>query len=414
MKQVWILNHYAQEPSIAGGTRHFHLAEHLKKFGWQATVICASLNHSNGHQRLAPHKELRHETIRGVPYLWVKTPEYIGNGGGRIRNMLAYTWRVLRRHTTAALPNPDVVIGSSVHLFAAVAGAFLARRFKVPFVFEVRDLWPQTLVEMGRLRDDAFITWALRKLELWLYRSAVRTIVLLPRAWEYIIPLGIPKEQVVWIPNGVDLALFPRATPAGEGDSDEFTLMYFGAHGQANGLDNVLQAMQLVQQITAGQHIHLRLIGDGPLKPVLIAQADVLGLRNVKFETPVPKEQIPALAAQADAFVIAVLDLPGLYRYGISMNKLFDYLAAERPIIIASNAANNPVADARAGLTVNAGQPGALAKAILKIASTPLAERQRMGRAGREYVEQHYSFDQLAGRLSDLLNAVCAEQGQRG
>lgn len=406
MKNVWILNHYAQEPGGAGGTRHFHLAEHLQAYGWHATIIAASVEHQSGHQRLEPDEKKRCDYFKGVPFLWVRTPEYQGNGGGRMRNMLAYTWAVLQRSTTAKLPRPDVVIGSSVHPFAAVAGALLARRYKVPFIFEVRDLWPQTLVDMGRLQEGSFMTWALRKLEFWLYRRAARTVVLLPRAWEYITPLGIPKERVIWIPNGVDLSLFPRSTVA-DTAKDHFTLMYFGAHGQANGLDNVLHAMKHVQEQSNGRNIHLRMIGDGPLKPSLVAQASEMGLTNVSFEPPVAKSQIPALAAQADAFVIAVLNLPGLYRYGISMNKLFDYLAAEQPILIASDGANNPVEDAQAGLTVPPGQPQALAEAIVKIANTPLPERQRMGRAGREYVEQNHGFEQLAGRLAAVLDDVC-------
>jgi glycosyltransferase involved in cell wall biosynthesis len=404
LKQVWILNHYAQEPGGAGGTRHFHLAQYLEAHGWQATVIAASVEFNSGRQRLAPHEAFRYERIAGVPFLWVRTPEYTGNGGGRMLNMLAYTWQSLLKRTTRELPRPDAVIGSSVHPFAAVAGVLLARRFKVPFVFEVRDLWPQTLVDMGRLREGAFLTWTLRKLEAWLYRRAARIVVLLPRAWEYITPLGIPRDRIVWIPNGVDLSLFPRTEPPVRGPSEPFTLMYFGAHGQANGLDNVLQAMKLVQDRQGNQPVHLRMIGDGLLKPALMAQARKLGLANVSYEPPVPKSQIPALASQADAFVIPVPDLPKLYRYGISPNKLFDYLAAARPIIIASNAANNPVADAKAGLTVGAGKTEELATAILQIAATPIEERQRMGRAGREYVEQNHSFKQLAERFAAVLD----------
>lgn len=404
MKQVWILNHYAQEPRGAGGTRHFHLAEHLEAYGWHATVIAASVEFNSGQQRLAPHEASRYERFANVPFLWVRTPEYKGNGGGRMLNMLAYSWQTLLKQTTRELSRPDVVIGSSVHPFAAVAGALLARRFKVPFVFEVRDLWPQTLVDMGRLRDGAFLTWVLRKLETWLYRRAARIVVLLPRAWEYIAPLGIAAERIVWIPNGVDLSLFPRSEPPVRGLSEPFTLMYFGAHGQANGLDNLLQAMKLVQDRPGDQRIVLRMIGDGPLKPALMAQAQQLGLTNVSFEPSVPKSCIPAIAAEADAFVIAVLDLPKLYRYGISMNKLFDYLAAARPIIMASNAVNNPVDDAQAGLTVGAGKPNELAEAILKIAALPIEERQRMGRAGREYVEKNHGFQQLSGRLAQVLD----------
>ena len=408
MKQVWLLNHYAKDPSDAGGTRHFHLAEHLPAYGWQASIIAASVDHATGQQRLTANERQRLENLQGVPFLWINTPGYSGNGGGRVRNMLAYTLAVLRSQTTAKLPRPDVVIGSSVHPFAAVAGALLARRFKVPFIFEVRDLWPQTLIDMGRLQEGSFMTWALRKLELWLYHRAARTVVLLPLAWQYIVPLGIAKERVVWIPNGVDLSLFPRSVSEEAPDNGAFTLMYFGAHGQANGLDNVLKAMAQVQQMAEGQRIRLRLIGDGPLKPALMAQAKALGLRNVHFEPPVPKREIPGLAAQADAFVIPIPNLPKLYRFGVSPNKLFDYLAAERPILIASDIANNPVAEAQAGLVVPPAQPPALAEAIVKMANMPLAARQRMGRAGREYVEQNHGFEQLAGRLATVLDDVCA------
>lgn len=407
MKQVWVLNHYAQEPDGAGGTRHYHLADHLRNLGWQATVIAASVDHGTGKQRLLPHEIKRLEFFNDVPFLWIKTPEYDGNGGGRIRNMLQYTWRVLLQKTTADLPRPDVVIGSSVHPFAAVAGAYLARRFKVPFVFEVRDLWPQTLIDMGRLKSSSLTAWILRKLELWLYRRAVRIIVLLPRAWEYITPLGIPKERVIWVPNGVDLSLFPRAT-ASVSDSEHFTLMYFGAHGQANGLDNVLSAMKFVQEQPNGRHIRLRMIGDGPLKQILIAKAREIGLINVSFEPSVPKSPIPEVAAQADAFVFNLIDVP-VFRYGISSNKLFDFMASARPVIFSCDSANNPISDAGAGLTVGAGQPEVLADAILKIAATPLEERRRMGRAGRVYVEQNYSFEQLSARLAAVLDDVCAE-----
>ncbi len=411
MKHVWIVNHYAQEPGGAGGMRHFHLAAYLLNHDWHAAIIAASVDHGTGRQRLGANEKHRIETINGVPFLWVNTPEYAGNGGGRIRNMLSFTWRVLLRKTTKDLPKPDVVLGSSVHPFAALAGALLARRFDVPFIFEVRDLWPQTLIDMGRIKSSSFMAWALRKLELWLYKRAARVVVLLPQAWEYIVPLGIARQKVVWIPNGVDFALYPQ--PEDPVLGDVFNLMYFGTHGQANGLDIVLQAMKLVEQSPIGKKIALRIVGNGPLKPTLIDQAKDLKLKNISFEPPVPKSKIPALAAQANAFVLTVLDLPKLYRYGISMNKMFDYLAASRPVIMASNAANNPIEVAQAGLTVQPGQPEALANAILQIAATPLDELQRMGRAGRNYVEKNHSFDQLSDRLASVLDQVSDENQSR-
>ena len=162
MKNVWILNHYAQEPGGAGGTRHYSLAKHLVDYGWKASIIAASVELNTGRQRLSPGEKRRLSKFGNVPFLWVRTPRYKGNGGGRMINMLMYSLRVLLPWTTRKLDRPDVIIGSSVHPFAAAAGAILARRFRVPFVFEVRDLWPQTLVDLGRLQEKSIITGWLR------------------------------------------------------------------------------------------------------------------------------------------------------------------------------------------------------------------------------------------------------------
>lgn len=404
MKNVWILNHYAQEPGGAGGTRHFSLAKHLRTLGWQTTVIAASVELNTGCQRLARHEKTRVDTIEEVPFLWVKTPPYKGNGGGRILNMLVYSLRVWLPKTTRELPPPDVVVGSSVHPFAAVTAALLAKRHGVPFVFEVRDLWPQTLVDLGRLKDTSAMTRILRWLEIWLYRRADKIVVLLPKAVDYIEPLGIPSDKVVWIPNGVELDGYAKPLPSTQ--REVFTLMYFGAHGQANGLDCVLKAMALLRKMPDMQHVRLRLIGDGPLKPILMAQATKLNLINVQFEDPVPKVQIPKLASGADAFVICVKDLPHLYKYGVSMNKLFDYLAASRPIIMASAAVNDPVHDAGAGFTVAPENSNELAQAINKLVNLSQKQRSAMGEAGREYVEKHHSFSALAAKLATVFQQL--------
>lgn len=409
MKNVWILNHYATYPGGVGSSRHYHLAKGLKNFGWNATIIAASVEHQTGIQRLNFDEDKRIDDVDGVCFLWLKTPTYKGNGTGRLKNILAYTWAALQSKTTRGLSNPDVIVGSSVHPFAAVAGAILARRLSIPFIFEVRDLWPQTLVDLGRLSNKSFVTWFLRQIERWLYRRAARIIVLLPLAWEYIKIFGIPKDRVVWIPNGVDLTNFPRTLISKDDGDNRFTLMYFGAHGIANGLENLLDAMKIVQDQVGVPDIRLRMIGDGPLKSSLMMKADALGLTNIFFEPPVSQNKIPELASQADAFVITVLNLPGLYRYGISMNKLFDYLAAEKPIVIASDAVNNPVRDAHAGFTVAPGDPAALARAIVQIAKTSLNERISMGRAGREYVELNHRYDHLAERFAQTINSVCCD-----
>ncbi|MGE0281730.1 MAG: glycosyltransferase family 4 protein [Rhizobiaceae bacterium] len=402
MKHVWILNHYSQEPNAPGGTRHYSLARNLVDHGWRATILAASTDHGSGAQRLSPSEAFRFENKGGVDFLWLWARKYRGNGHQRVRNMLDYTWSVLRPKNLAMLSKPDAIIGSSVHPFAAWAGRRLARRFGVPFIFEVRDLWPQTLIDMGRLSEGSIAAKGLRWLEKSLYRSASKIIVLLPRAGDYIVPLGIPAEKVVWIPNGVDIDKF-FVRPARYA-AEKFTLMYLGSHGAANGLDTLLKAMKIVELHPKGGKIVLRIVGDGSLKATLKATAKELGLHKVSFEEPVAKADIPALAAEADAFVICVPDRPKLYRYGISANKIFDYMAAQRPTIIASNAANNPIAEAGAGITVPPENAEKLAAAIIEMAELPAERRCAMGKAARHHLESNYGMSRLAAQLAQTLD----------
>lgn len=404
-KCVWIFNHYAIEPGEPGGTRHFDLASGLVEHDWNAIIIASSVVHVSGRQRLSENEPYRIEYYDKIPFVWLKTPSYHGNGGGRLFNMLAYTIKAIFSGYSSFLPKPDVVIGSSVHPLAAIAGALLAKKHSVPFIFEVRDLWPQTLIDMGRVREKSLIVKVLRFIELWLYKRASKIITLGPTASDYIVPLGIPEGKIVWIPNGAVIYPMHTTDEAKEG-SEPFTLMYFGAHGQANGLDTILHAMKLVSDKYSSAQIKLRLIGDGPLKQDLVALADTLGLENVSFEPAVPKNMIPSLASEADAFVISVLNLPGLYRFGISMNKIFDYFAAAKPVVIAVDASNNPIDEAGAGITVAPDSPEAFAKAILELYNMAKPVRAKMGLAGRDYVEKNHSFEVLSTRLAKTLNEV--------
>ena len=410
MKQLWILNHYANTPAGAGGTRHYGLARHLAGLGWQTSIVAASVEHETGRQRLADRDDVRCEDVDGITFLWVRSPSYRGNGSGRVRNMIAYSTRVLRPRSTRDLPRPDVIIGSSVHPFAAASGAWLARRFGVPFVFEVRDLWPQTLIDMGRLQARRPSTWAFGLLERWLYRRADRIITVLPHAGEYMERLGVPTSKIRWIPNGVELEGYPE--PESVKSTGVFSLMYLGAHGQANDLETIVRAMALLKGRPEASHIRLTMVGNGPLKASLVALAKQLGADNIAFREPVPKAQVPDLTATADAFVLSVLDRPNLYRYGISMNKLFDYFAAGRPVVMSCDAVGNPLALAEAGFVVAPEDPSALAAAILRMAALSVAERVAMGCAGREYVVANHGYRQLATKLAMTLDELLHTNGQ--
>lgn len=415
LKQVWILNHYASDPGSAGSTRHYDLSEKLLSHGWQATIIAGSVELNSGKQRLNKKECFCLEMHGKVPFLWVRTSIYIGNGVGRMMNMLFYTYRTLLPRYTRQLPPPDLVVGSSVHPFAALAGALLAKKHNVPFVFEVRDLWPQTLVDIGRFKAGSVSVRLLRVLEKWLYRKATRIVTLLPKAVDYIVPLGISKKKIVWIPNGVSMATRSVTEDRSKKykGQDAFVLMYFGAHGLANGLDNVIRAMKVLEEKQlAESRIILRLIGNGPLKPALKQMMNDLGLKNVFFEDAIKKEEIPVLAAEADAFIFNLIEVP-VFKFGISSNKLFDYMAAAKPVLFCCDSANNPIEEAGAGITIPPGDPGGLAQKIVELYGMSNEERRIMGEAGRSYVCDNHEISKLSKRLGMTFDDAVASYSTR-
>ncbi len=403
---IWLLNHYAHPPDLPGGTRHYDLGRELVKRGHRVIIFASSFHHYlHRETRLQLEERWKIEDVNGVKFVWVRTPPYQHNDRRRVQNMIAFALRVWRLGQSLPklapeIKNPDVVIGSSPHLLTPLAAYGVARRYRVPFVMEVRDLWPQTIIDMGELRARHPIIKALQMLERFLYYRAERIITLLPLAHEYITSCGIPREKIVWIPNGVDLSKFALVTNTY--DSDEaFTVMYLGAHGQANALDVLIHAAKVVQD-QSYQEIKFVLIGDGPEKPRLKELAEKLELKNLEFRDPVQKNEVSHALQQADATVFVLNDLQ-LYKYGISLNKLFDYLAARKPLILAGTPINNPLEEVQCGLTVPPQDPQALADVIIKLYQMPQEEREAIGRRGREYVEQYHAIPLLAEKLIQCL-----------
>ncbi len=403
---VWILNHYAVPPDMPGGTRHYELGRQLAKLGYDVTILASSFHHIQRREtKLTGKQSWRVEEIDGVRFVWLRTFPYQGNDWRRAFNMISYTARSYwtgRRlpKVSGTIPEPDVIIGSSVHLLAVVSADLLARHFDSSFVMEVRDLWPQTLVDMGKLSEHSLVTRLLRSLEKWLYRRAERIVVLLPKAGDYIAGLGIDRDKVRWIPNGVDLAAFPSRPPQ-PSSNEQFTVMYVGAHGEANNLDLLLDAASQIQQ-KGYSRIQFVFVGDGPEKERLQLRCKRMALVNTAFREPVAKRSIPNVLAGADALAFVLRDI-GVFKYGISSNKLFDYLAAGKPVLFACDAVNNLVDEAQSGISIPPGNSTALTSAIIDLYQMSPENRTAMGRRGRAYVEQNYDYAVLARKMATLL-----------
>ena len=272
----------------------------------------------------------------------------------------------------------------------------IARRLKARFIFEVRDLWPQILIDIGAIGEKSPTTKILRAMESFLYRNADRIIYLWPRANEYLRSRGVEEEKLIFLPNGVDLSRFKEVSSPISSDGN-FRIMYAGAHGRANALDVIIDAAYEVQKMGV-REIIFTLVGDGPEKIRLMKRAWDKNLKNVEFWDPVPKERMPEVLERADAFILHI-ERAEVFKYGISPNKLFEYMAMGKPVIFAVNSTYNIVEESGCGLTIPPRDPKALADAAISLFKASPQKRKSMGVMGRQYVQKEFNWDILAERF---------------
>lgn len=393
-----MLNHFAAPHGSPGGTRHVELFGHMR--GWEPIILAANRN------LLTRQEQKEDDFFRTV---WV-FPSRAGSVG-RIASWVSYAATSLV--AGLRLRNVELVYASSPHLPAGLAGWVLARVKRTPLVVEVRDLWPQVLVDMGQIRAGSTLHRGLKLLERFLYRHADAVVVLAEGSAADVIADGAATGRVTFLPNGADPDDFAvdeeRETVRRSYGMNSTTLLYAGAHGPANGLEFVLDAA--AELASTNPELSLWLVGDGTRKDALRAAARERRLSNVVFRDPVPKREMPRLLFAADAGLHVLADVP-LFRRGVSPNKVFDYMAAGLPVLT-----NTPgevatlVEDAGAGLTV---EPAGLAQGARQFAAAGADQRRRWGDNGRAYLATHRSRSILAGRLEELLDSLvagCAPNG---
>lgn len=412
--RVWIVNHYAAAPDRPSGTRHFDLARQLVARGHDVVIFAAGFNNTtHREERLTRWRLYRTERFDGVQFVWLRTFPYQGNTWRRQVNMATFLIAFLVVQTR--FPAPATVIGSTVHPFAALGAWLAAGRRGAQFVFEVRDLWPQTLVDLGALRVGSPGERLLRTIEAFLVRRASVVITLLPGMQDYLRERGLPTRHVVYIPNGVDLTTFD-APVAGDGGVphavassleviDEMKAQgrlvfgYVGAFGRVNHLEVIVRAASLAESEAPGR-VGLVLVGDGTERAELERLAGPSG--PVVICPSVPRNHVPTILRALDATIVHATSTP-VYRYGISFNKLFDYMAAVRPVVFACTSAYDPVAAEGAGISVRPDDPRAVAEACLAVADVGPVERARMGAAGRAYVVREHELGRLGGVLATVV-----------
>ncbi|MDZ7271110.1 MAG: glycosyltransferase family 4 protein [candidate division KSB1 bacterium] len=403
MRILYISQYFPPEVG-ATQNRAYEMATHLVRMGHEVTMLTEVPNHPKGiiHPDYR-RKLLVRERVNGVDVVrvWVVTRPrktfltrlafYLS-----FALMAAGVGVCLRRRY-------DVVFATSPPLFVGAAGLVIARARRARFVFEVRDVWPLSAVELGEIRNHAYARLA-EKLEFALYRHALAIPVVTKGILETLRQRGVDERKLVLIPNGTNTQLFydrGRHARADLGWGDEFVAMYAGIFGIAQGMEVLCEAARLLKH---REDIRFAFVGEGPVKDQvrqLVAQWD---LRQVQLVDEVSRERMPELLSAADACIVPLKKKP-LFT-GALPSKMFDAWACSRPVLLAVDGeARRVLEEAQGGLFVPPEDAQSLAEAILRLAADRDLAR-RLGANGRRYVEHHFSRQSQAQQLANLLEGI--------
>jgi glycosyltransferase involved in cell wall biosynthesis len=401
---VWFVNQYAGSPIHGMEFRHYELGRELAALGHTVIIIAGSYSHLFTRQPTTAGTYTV-EDVSGLTYCWVRLPAYRrALSVGRVLNMLIFMAR-LYRLPGDRLPIPDAIVVSSPSLFPILPAERWARRWRAKLVFEVRDIWPLTLQELGGLSRLHPLVALMSWFENRAYRVADAVVSVFPAAGPHFAAHGLASSKLNIIPNGVSPdALLEPPTPApahvrAATWHSDFTVGFVGTLGIANALETLIGAARLL----ARDDIRFVIVGQGSEDERLRSLAS--DLANVDFVGRVEKAEVPATLREFDVCYIGYHRSP-LYRFGISSNKVFDYMAAERPIILAAEAANDWVRRAHCGSTIPPDDPVALADAIRSLRALPAAERAQLGANGRAFVEREHAYRNLAARYLAVLEGA--------
>jgi glycosyltransferase involved in cell wall biosynthesis len=410
---ILILNQYALPSGSPGITRHGDIGREFVARGHRVTVMASDYDYLARQPGNRPHAS-EHD---GVQFLWLRTGGYVRNDRRRTASMLRYTLSAIWAGISVR-PRPDVIIGSSPHLLSPVAAAMAARLLRRPWVFEVRDFWPSSLVDLGAIKKGGVTNRILEFLERHLYQSTDAIVSVPPRGDARLGELGIRHGRFVHIPNGAlqadGASPLPSTLERTLGTlTNRVLIVYAGALGVAQDLRTVTAGIDLLrkQDPDLFGRVAVLFIGDGVERQRLAETAASARWGNVHLHPPIGKAAVRTLLDRADACLVPLAGAD-VFRFGLSPNKLFEYLAAGKPVLIA---AEHPtiVDEAKAGIRYLPGDPKALAEAIRRLVETPVAEREAMGERGRELVRTRYSTSAITDRYERLLRQVVDDHRRR-
>lgn len=409
---IVLVNHYAGDGKNGMEYRPYEMAKRWVANGENVTIVASSYSHLRSKNPDIGNQPYAIETIDGIRYVWIKGNEYKGNGVGRIRNMLSFLYGLYRHGDVFADKACEAIIASSTYPLDIYTIRKLAKKRGAKFIFELHDMWPASPMELGGMSAKHPYIRIMQKAENDWCRTADAVVSILPATRPYLVDHGLKPERFHYIPNGIDKTVWtPDVVASTPNDHQEFldqlhregcfVVGYAGGHTQADSLETLIEAISL----TDNPLIKAVLVGQGSHKEQLIKMVEKSGLSDrVYFLSPIPKTQIPKLLDSFDA-LFAAAPPSKLYRFGVSLNKMMDYMMSGKPVISAIDAANDYVKESNCGFSVPSRDPKTIADALDKLATMSEDERNVLGENGRSYILENNDYDALSQRFLEIIQS---------
>ena len=398
---VLYIDHYAGSLRDGMEFRPFYMAREWQKKGHKVRIIGADFSHLRTRQPIVK-KNYSKEYIDGIEYQWVKAGTYDRNGVKRALSMFKFVsglW--VYAHVIAKEFKPDIIITSSTYPLDSYAGYRIAKLSKAKYIHEAHDVWPLTLVELGGMSSQHPFVQMLDHAEKYAYKHCDKVISLLPDVLPHMLEQRLgSEEKFVYIPNGIVLDDWDNPEELDPKHKTLFTklraenktiILYIGGHAMSNALDQLLDAAKRIE----ADDVVFVLIGKGVEKKQLQDRAVKEKISNVFFLPPVSKKQVPSALSEADALYIGASHC-SLYRFGVSMNKIYDYMMAGKPILNGVVASNNEIQEADCGISFDSSKPDEIISAILCIKTMDKDRLRQLGNNGRSWVIENRDYSKLA------------------
>ena len=406
--RIWLINHYAVPPQYYPLARPSLFAKNLIMMGHDVTIIAASTVHNSDINLIEGREKVKKFIDDGIPYILIRCSDYQGNGAKRVINILEFARKLPRVLDT--IEKPDAIVATSFDPLSCYAGIKYAKKRGIKAVAEIADLWPETLVAYNGLKPSNPIVKFLRSIEKNIYTQADRVVFTMEGAYDYIVEQGwdveIPREKVEFINNGIEIKEFDtnRETytvqDADLNDDSVFKVVYTGAVRKVNNLGLILDAAKLITD----PQVRILIWGDGDELEYLKKRVTDEKITNVSLKGKVPKRFVPYITSKADLNILHNSETP-IMRFGLSLNKMFDYMAAGKPILVDFHGNNNPVIDNAAGIETDGNTASNIANGIIYIKSLPDQDKINLGFSARKTAEK-YDFDLLTDKLIRVIESI--------